>query len=56
LFKPLMNMMAFLQNTADFYSPFRAKIVEQMDFMNFLIQKLHEWASPHLNKELKACI
>lgn len=56
LYKPLRNMMGFLQNIADFYSPFRTKIVEQREFMNFLIQKLHEWASPHLNKELKASI
>lgn len=56
LYKPLRNMMSFLQNIADFYSPFRTKIVEQTEFMIFLTQKLHEWATPHLNKELMASI
>lgn len=56
LYKPLRNIMAFLQNVSDFFSPFRTKIVEQTEFMNFVIQKLHEWANPHLNKELKASI
>ncbi|XP_076084653.1 uncharacterized protein LOC143055403 [Mytilus galloprovincialis] len=54
LFKPLRNMLGFLMNLSDLSNPIVCKtILDQTEFMNSLIQKLNELATPHLNKELK---
>ena len=54
IFKPLKNMIVFLQNITDNRDPNVCKtILEQNDFLKILIQKLHEWKELHLNQELK---
>ncbi|XP_052086155.1 uncharacterized protein LOC127723543 isoform X2 [Mytilus californianus] len=54
LFKPLRNMLGFLMNFSDLMNPIVCKtILDQTEFMNTLIQKLNELATPHLNKDLK---
>ncbi|CAG2233919.1 unnamed protein product [Mytilus edulis] len=54
IFKPLKNMIVFLQNITDNRDPNVCKtILEQSDFLKILIQKLHEWKEPHLKQELK---
>ncbi|CAC5422706.1 unnamed protein product [Mytilus coruscus] len=54
LFKPLRNMLGFLMNFSDSMNPIVCKtILDQTEFMNTLIQKFNELATPHLNKELK---
>lgn len=54
IFKPLKNMIVFLQNITDNREPNVCKtILEQSDFLNILIQKLHEWKEQHLRQELK---